>query len=240
MNELTVTEPNMPNLTAQAQAVTRSGLFGFKNENQALTLLLLAQSEGLSPISALKMYHIIGSKPVLKSAEVLSRFQNAGGKIKYIKSTDEECEIEFFHEQGGSLTIKWDIEKAKKAGIYNTNPVWQKYPSNMLRSRCITDGVVALYPVCLGGNTPQTIAEDTQKTQEEITVEAEIIQENQTQKDHTANKRELSKQLTALSFSKADVTAFAKMFDLGNDTELVEELITSKESLLAKIKLYEG
>ena len=33
-----------------ANAVTKSGMFGIKNENQALTLMMIAQAENIAPI----------------------------------------------------------------------------------------------------------------------------------------------------------------------------------------------
>ena len=226
-----------------AKKIAMSGLFGVKNENQVYSLLLLAESEQLHPMTAMKQYHIVSGKPVLKSAEVLSRFQRANGKIKYIVSDDTKCEIEFSHEQAGSLTIKWDIEKAKTAGIYNTNPVWKKYPSNMLRSRCITDGVTALFPSCLGGMMTESTAEDIPvRAEDDIpTIEAPIeVEVEQKPMSTSTLKLMLSNRLKELSFTPKEVKEFADKFGLKDDMELLENLVNNRKLLMEKVTEFEG
>jgi hypothetical protein len=130
--------------------IAKSGLFGVKTQDQAAALMLVAQSEGSHYARAAMAYDVINGKPALKSSEILSRFQGAGGKIRYKQTTDACCEVELEHPQGGSLVIKWDIERAKKAGLAEKD-TWKKYPAAMLRARAVAEGVRALYPTCLGG-----------------------------------------------------------------------------------------
>ena len=234
---------NINNLQVMAEAITTSGLFSLKNKNQALTLLLLAESEGLHAMTAMKQYHILNGRPVLKSAEVLSRFQKAGGRIKYIASDDTKCEVEFSHEQAGSITIKWDIEKAKKAGIYDTNPVWKKYPSNMLRSRCITDGVTALFPSCLGGMMTESTAQDIPAPDAMPTIEGADIEDAEILEPAPSIdglKLKLSNKLKELSFTAKEVKEFAVKFKLNEDTELLELLVNDKELLMEKVAEFEN
>jgi len=54
---------------SMAKTVATSGLFGFKNENQAMTIMLLSQSENKHPMELIQKYHIINGKPALKSSE---------------------------------------------------------------------------------------------------------------------------------------------------------------------------
>ena len=132
------------------------------------------------------------------------------------------------------------MEQAMQMGLANKDN-YKKMPKAMLMARAITSGVRAIYPMCLNNmySIDEMMDNVLPEVMETTIVNAEIITEAKTQKDHLANKRELSAQLAALSFSKADITSFAKMFKLTEDNELVEELITSKESLMAKIKIFE-
>jgi len=164
----------------------------------------------------------------------------AGGKIKYIKSDDNECEIEFTHEQAGSITIKWDIQKAKRAGIYDSNPVWKKYPSNMLRSRCVTDGVNAIYPACLGGALTESMAQDIpennlpdfQTSPQTDYEDAEIVEQPK-----LGTKQDLARELRDLGLTKADMKAFGEKFEVTQ--EFIEECLTNRDFLIAKIKEFE-
>ena len=236
--ELTISEPNMANLTTQAEAVTKSGMFGLKSVNQTLTLMLIAEAENIPAIQAVQMYSVINGMPSLKSTEVQSRFQRSGGKVQWLETTDKKAVAKLTHPEAIEYISEFTMEQAEQMGLANKDN-YRKMPKAMLMARAITSGVRAIYPVCLNNMYSVEEMMDIQPTPEEIAVEAEIITEAKTQKDHTSNKRELSKQLTALSFTKADITAFAKMFELGENVELVEELITSKESLLAKVKIFE-
>lgn len=233
-------------MQSMAKAVTTSGMFGFKNENQALTLMLLATAEEIHPIKALQQYHIINGKPALKSHEVLSRFQLSGGSVSWTKSDDNEAIGVFKHPQGGEITIKWDIQKAKTAGIYESNPVWKKYPSNMLRSRCITDAIYALYPACLGGNMPESYAQDiieTKTTVAQTPPTPEVIEEAEFELVPEPSigtlKLKLANRLKELSFSDGDIRDFAAKFELADNKALLEQLTKDDEALTSLVTKFE-
>ncbi len=137
--------------------IAKSGLFGVKTPEQAIALMLVAKAEGRSPFEAARDYHIIQGRPSLKADAMLARFQQAGGKVRWIESTDTKCSAEFTHPQGGSLTVTWTIERAKQAGLTSKDN-WRQYPAQMLRARCISEGVRAVYPgACSGMYTPEEI-----------------------------------------------------------------------------------
>lgn len=152
-----------------AQAVSKSKLFGMKTPEEAMALMLVAQSEGLHPARAAMEYHIIQGKPALKADAMLSRFQAAGGKVEWVTYTDEECSGVFSHPQGGSIQITWTIAMGQKAGLTG-NPTWKKFPRAMLRSRCISEGIRTVYPgVSVGIYTPEEVSDfDSPKVEKEI------------------------------------------------------------------------
>lgn len=140
-----------------AIAVAKSGLFGMKTPEQAIALMLVAQSEGLHPARAALEYNIIQGRPSLKADAMLSRFQNAGGKVAWLSYTDTDVTGEFSHPSGGSIKIQWTIEMANKAGL-TKNPTWKQYPRAMLRARCISEGIRTVYPgVSVGIYTPEEV-----------------------------------------------------------------------------------
>lgn len=154
-----------------AIAVAKSGLFGMKTPEQALALMLVAQSEGLHPARAALEYHIIQGRPSLKADAMLSRFQNAGGKVSWLSYTDEDVTGEFSHPSGGAIKIQWTIKMAEKAGL-TKNPTWRQYPRAMLRARCISEGIRTVYPgVSVGIYTPEEV-QDFAPAEKDITPEA--------------------------------------------------------------------
>jgi hypothetical protein len=135
----------------------KSGLFGVKTAEQAAALMLIAQAEGTSPALALRDYHVISGRPTLKADAILARFQQAGGKVRWIKLTEQEAVAVFSHPAGGDVEISWTMEMARKAQLLG-NGTWQKYSRAMLRSRCISEGVRTVYPgVVCGVYTPEEI-----------------------------------------------------------------------------------
>jgi hypothetical protein len=141
-----------------AGAIAKSGLFGLKTQEQALALFLVSQSEGRHPASAAKEYHIINGRPALRADAILARFQAAGGSVEWKERADTKVSGTFTHPQGGSLTVTWSIEDAKRAGIYANQ--WMKYPRQMLTARCISEGVRAVFPAVTSGvYTPEEVAD---------------------------------------------------------------------------------
>lgn len=135
-------------LERMAGALAKSGMFSVKTPEGALSLLLVAQSEGLHPAQAMMDYDLIQGKPALKSAAMLARFQRAGGKVRWITSTDDVAEAEFTHPAGGSLTVKWDAARIAKAGLADRD-MHKKFPAQMKRARCISEGIRAVAPQCI-------------------------------------------------------------------------------------------
>jgi hypothetical protein len=92
---------------------------------------------------------------VLKADAMLARFQGAGGKMRMVVYTDEKVEAEFSHPAGGTVSISWDLERAKRAGLGGKDN-WKSYPRQMLRARVISEGVRTVFPgAVVGMLTPE-------------------------------------------------------------------------------------
>ena len=140
-----------------AKAVSDSGLFGIKSEAAAFSLMCIAQADGIPPIKAAVQYHIIDGKPSLKSEAMLARFQASGGSIRWKERTPQRCTLWLEHPKAGEIEVTWDIERAKAAGLAGRN-MWKAYPAQMMSARCISEGIRALYPACVGGfYTPEEV-----------------------------------------------------------------------------------
>ena len=137
--------------------IAKSGLFGVKTPEQAIALMLVAQAEGRNPFEAARDYHIIQGRPALKADAILARFQQAGGSVRWIELSDTKAVAEFSHPQGGKVTIDWDLDRAKRAGLLGKEN-WRNYPRQMLRARVISEGVRTVFPgVCVGTYTVEEV-----------------------------------------------------------------------------------
>jgi hypothetical protein len=101
-----------------AIAIAKSGLFGVKNPEQAMALMLIAQAEGYHPAIAARDYHVIQGRPTLKADAMLARFQSSGGKVEWKEYSDDLVTGVFSHPQGGSISVTWEIAQAKRIGLY--------------------------------------------------------------------------------------------------------------------------
>jgi len=147
-------------MTLMADSIAKSGLFGMKNVNEVLALMLVAQAEGLHPATAARDYHIIQGRPALKADAMLARFQQAGGKVDWTDYTDQIVTGIFTHPNGGTLKLSWSIEQATKAGLNKPGSGWSKYPRAMLRARVVSEGIRSVYPGCvIGTYTPEEVAD---------------------------------------------------------------------------------
>lgn len=157
-----------------AASVAKSGLFGMKTHEQALALMLLAQSEGVHPMTAARDYHLIEGRPALKSDAMLARFLSAGGKVQWVKNTDACVTAVFTHPQTGSLEITWDDARVAKAELAG-RPNHKKFPQQMKRARVISEGVRAMFPgVAIGSYTIEELQDITPEIK--VVSQAEAIE----------------------------------------------------------------
>lgn len=147
----------MDEIQFMGNAVAKSGLFGMKNADQAIALMLIAQAEGMHPAIAARDYHVIQGRPALKADAMLARFQATGGKVNWDVYTDQEVKATFSHPSGGGVTIHWSIDQAKRIGLAEKDN-WKNYPRAMLRARVISEGIRTVFPGCVVGiYTPEEV-----------------------------------------------------------------------------------
>ena len=104
-------------MAVMADAIVKSGFYGFKNKEQVMAVMLVAQAENKHPATVVQEYDIIQGKPALKSQAMLARFQLAGGSVQWDAVSPKAVKGTFKHPSGGTLTVEWTIEMAKQAGI---------------------------------------------------------------------------------------------------------------------------
>jgi hypothetical protein len=222
-------------IRTMADSATKSGMFPVKSKEQAFTLMLIAQAENIHPMSAFMKYDIIQGKPALKSTEVLSRFQHSGGKVQWIETNDEKAIGKFSHPNGGEITLEWNMERATKAG-YAGKDNWKKHPSQMLRARCVTEAVRAIYPSCL--NNMYSADEVIDFTSEEVSTDevVEVIEVDANNVSKDDMKKSLARKLLKQGYSNAMIKDFAEYYSLNENIELLEDLVNDDE----KLNLYMG
>jgi len=151
----------MADIQKMAQVAADSKMFGFKNQAEAMAIMLLCQAEDMHPAIAMRDYHVIQGRPALKSDAMLARFQTSGGRVNWTSYTDEVVTGLFAHPQGGEVSISWTMEMAHRLG-FTKKENWRNYPRAMLRARCISEGIRTVFPACVAGvYTPEEVADFT-------------------------------------------------------------------------------
>lgn len=213
-------------IQTMASAIAKSGLFGMKTPDQALALMLIAQAEGMHPAIAARDYHVIQGRPALKADALLARFQAAGGRVEWHDYTDTKVSGTFSHAQGGSVTIDWDMARAKAAGLVGKDN-WTKYPRQMLRSRVISEGIRTVYPGCSVGIYTVEEVQDMAPTPK--AEEAEVIDETPQPEMATAdNLAVLTTKVKSLvdKLPDADVITLRKIVKNGCTKEVYVDWMT--------------
>lgn len=159
MNALSTVEAasmvSFDEIERMAAYMSRAKLFGSQTPEQLMSLMLIAQANGQHPAAAARDYDVIQGRPSKKAEAMLRDFLIAGGSVEWHAYTDAKCDATFSHPQGGSVRVDWDLSRVKKAKISN-EAMYSKYPRNMFRARCISEGVRTVFPVATGGmHTPE-------------------------------------------------------------------------------------
>ena len=180
-NTLAVSQPppQIPvgEIERMAIAVAKSGLFGIKTPEAAMSLMLISIAEGRHPALAARDYDIIQGRPAKKSEAMLRDFLQSGGSVEWHELTDDVADATFSHPQGGKVRITWDMERAKVAGLAGRD-MFRKFPRQMLRSRVVSEGIRTTCPMATSGMyVPEEVSEfDAPKA---IKIEKPVIKQNE-------------------------------------------------------------
>lgn len=244
------TEPpkSLNELVEMAGFLAKSRFWGM-DENQIISLMLVAQADGIPAVNALREYSLIKEKPSMKAEAMQARFQQHGGIVKWLVVSDVEVSAEFNHPSSSPVVISWTIEMAQRAGLANKD-VWKKYPLDMLRSRCISRGVRTCYPgVILGIYTPEEVESFSEPVTQyntdivDVTPAGEVVAVPKTKKTLTQSDmitnllakhglsedealykiRELSNISDWPDVARSDIASWEKIDQLLSDNELTDE-----------------
>jgi hypothetical protein len=167
----------MADLQRYAEAFSKSGMFGTKTIDQAMSLLLLAQAEGVHPAIAMRDFDIIQGRPAKKAQAMHRSFLEAGGKIEWHERSDTKADATFSHPAGGSVRVTWDMERAKKAGLSGKD-MYGKYGRQMLSARVISEGCRTVYPAATSGlYVPEEVRNFEKKPGEKDMGPAQVVHE---------------------------------------------------------------
>lgn len=198
----------------------KSGMFGCEKVEQGKILALICMSERKSPVAISTNYDIVEGKLRKKALAALADFRTAGGKHRWLKSGDEAtakegdryAELELTDRDNIKITYRYSMADARAEGLIRDKSRWVKRPGNMLRARCISNGLGMLCPEIFAGEDEQepqeTVAQPLLKKEKEnadaIDTTATVVTQASTIPTET-KKPETEKAQALKPFSPADV-----------------------------------
>lgn len=102
-----------------AEIIATAKMFGIQKKEEAATLMLICQAEGLNPVAALRRYHLIEGRPSMRADAMQGEFETAGGGIIWHIRTDDTVAATFFRDKN-----KID-DAARQRAISRFEKLWQ-------------------------------------------------------------------------------------------------------------------
>lgn len=137
----------------------RSGMFGCDRPEQGKVLAMVCLAERKSPVEITRTYDIVEGKLRKKALAALAEFRSKGGKHTWLRSGDEPAADEASQRatlaleapDGSKVEYSYSIADARAEGLIRDKSRWVKRPGNMLRARCISNGLGMLMPEIYAG-----------------------------------------------------------------------------------------
>jgi hypothetical protein len=135
-----------------ASFIAEGGMFKeWNTPAKVMTLMMLAQAEGIHPFAACERYDYFQGKVTKKSIIIASDFISAGGTIDWIteKGDDKKQVGRFTAPNGVVLEHEYNWQMVVRAGNH-TKDNYRKYPQDMMRARCQAQAIKMIYPKACG------------------------------------------------------------------------------------------
>ena len=166
----------------QATVYLKSGFLpvSIKTPEQCMMIMAKGIELGLPPIYALTHINIIQGKPTIPPEVMLSLiYQRCPGAIIDYKQNDSEaCIIVATRPGHQPAEFSYTMEDAKLAKL-DTKDNWKKFPTDMLRARCISRMARARFADCISGASyvPEELGAQVNEDGEVIDIDINRIED---------------------------------------------------------------
>lgn len=141
--------------------------------------ILAGQEMGLTPMAALRNFHVIEGKPVM-SADGMVALALGSGKALYFRRVEETNDIVTYETlrvgDDKPKRCSWTKQMAKDAGL-NTKDNWRLYPRAMLAARAKAELARDVYPDVLAGCAATEEVADWQRPDPADVIEADFTEQ---------------------------------------------------------------
>jgi hypothetical protein len=146
-----------------------------KNPAQLTMVLLAGKEAGLGAIESLNSFYICNGKLTIYGSAVLTQLKRAGYSVSWGKCDMKEVSLTIKAPDGTEHKESYAMEQAIKTG-QTGKEVWQKYPVNMLRWKCLGNATRFFAPETTYGHyMTEDVTGGTVETVATIEIEPETI-----------------------------------------------------------------
>lgn len=161
--------------------------------------ILAGQEMGLTPMAALRNFHVIEGKPVM-SADGMVALALGSGLARYFKPVEESAESVTYETlrvgNDKPQRCTWTKQMAKDAGL-NTKDNWRLFPRQMLAARAKSELARNVYPDVLAGCVSDVEYGDWTPPRNDDAIDAEFV-------DKPADSELVPMEILALEHTKSE------------------------------------
>jgi hypothetical protein len=136
-----------------AQTLKMGGVLpkGIDTVQKMVVVLQAGREIGLAPMESLNSLYFVNGKVAMYGEAVPNQIMRAGHRIKWGKCDATQAEVTIIRgDNGDQMTTKFTMEEAEKRG-YTSNPIYKKFPENMLKWRALSMTAKFIAPDALRG-----------------------------------------------------------------------------------------
>lgn len=122
-----------------------------KSPGEALAVIMAGAELGIPPMASLRGIHLVKGKVGMDYSLMIGLLRRAGYGVQWVSQSATRCELLLTYRDGATHTEVWDVDRAKKAGLWGGSGPWSNYPQTMLTARCVSSAARAFAGDVLAG-----------------------------------------------------------------------------------------
>lgn len=122
-----------------------------KTEGEVLAVILAGQELGLPTMASLRGLQVVRGKVIISYDTMIALLKSRGYRLEWPDRTATLARLRLTAPDGSEHTETWDVERAKRAGLWGQKGPWSQYPEAMLTARCVSSAARAFAAEVLAG-----------------------------------------------------------------------------------------
>jgi hypothetical protein len=144
-----------------AAIFAETGMWGIASANDAIVRMMAGRPLGLTLVQSMNLLYVIDNKPAMYAVLMHALILNSPlcEKFHPLETTEKKAVFVAKRKGGEDVKLEWTMEQAERAGLVNRGSDqkakdmnnWNRYPTEMLRARCIAAMARLVFPDVIHG-----------------------------------------------------------------------------------------